>query len=123
MRRRPSRRAFLLAPIHPMSRLREMAPLYWPVLIWGVTALLATLLGLRFGMRLLGVRQDIPFPSIIYGITAPLVQPFYSMLPANERYDAPAVEVASLAAIGVVLTVALIVYTVGRLFVHLTRNR
>lgn len=91
--------------------------------LWGVTALLVTLLGLRFGMRLLGVRQDIPLPGIIYGITAPLVERFYSLFSANERFDAPATEAASLAAAGVVIAVALLIYVAGLVIAHAWRAR
>lgn len=123
MRGRPPRRAFPLAPGRPLGALLELAPRYWPTLVWGVTALIVTLLGLRFSMRLLGVRQDIPFPSIVYGVTAPLAGRFYPFFPANERFDYPAVEVASLAAAGVVIAVALLIYVVGLLIVHVRRER
>lgn len=65
---------------------------------------------LRFGMRALGVREDIPFPGSIYAATGPLVQPFYSMFPVSPRFDHPAVEIASLAAVVAIVFVALAVY-------------
>lgn len=68
---------------------------------------------MRFGMRALGVRPDIPFPALVYSLTAPLAQPFYRFFPAGERFDQGVVEVASLAAVGVVLVMALVVYVVG----------
>jgi uncharacterized protein YggT (Ycf19 family) len=87
-----------------------------PVLaLWGVTGLLLTLLAARFGMRAVGVRDDIPFPTLIYAWTAPLVEPFYTLFPASDRFDYPAVEVASLVAMGAVLALALALYTLALL--------
>lgn len=85
-------------------------------LLWVVAGLAATLFCLRFGMRALGVRPDIPLPGSLYSLTAPWVQPFYRLFPITDRYDRydlPVVEVASLAAAGSVLGVALLVYVVG----------
>jgi hypothetical protein len=75
------------------------------------------LLALRFGMRLLGVRYDVPLPAAVYTFTNPIVQPFYRWFPAPERFDHYAVEWASLAAAGVVVAVALLVYVIGLLAV------
>lgn len=83
--------------------------------LWLVAALPITLLALRFGMRLLGVRYDTPLPGAVYTITDPLVRPFYRWFPAPERFDYYAVEWASLVAAGVVIGVALLLYTVGLL--------
>lgn len=85
-------------------------------LLWVVAGLAATLFCLRFGMRALGVRPDIPLPGWIYSLTAPFVQPFYTLFPITDRYnryDLPVVEVASLAAAGSVVGVALVVFVVG----------
>ena len=75
---------------------------------------MVTLLLLRFGMRVLGVRPDIAFPGLVYGLTAPLVQPFYRFFPLptpyGERFDIAVVEMASLAAAGAVFLVALAVF-------------
>ena len=71
------------------------------------------LLLLRFGMRALGVRPDVPFPGFVYGLTAPLVQPFYRFFPAGERFDQAVIEFASVAAAGLVFAVALGVYVAG----------
>ncbi len=84
-------------------------------ILWYVTAALETALAMRFAMRALGVRDDIPFPHLIYALTAPLVQPFYSFFPVSDRFDYRAVEVASLAAAGVVLAVAVGLYVLGLL--------
>lgn len=83
--------------------------------LWYVTAALETALAMRFVMRALGVREDIPFPHLIYAVTTPLVQPFYSFFPVSDRFDYHAVEVASLAAAGVVLAVAIGLYVLGLL--------
>jgi uncharacterized protein YggT (Ycf19 family) len=85
-------------------------------LLWVAAGLAATLFCLRFGMRALGVRPDIPLPGLLYSLTAPLVQPFYKLFPVTDRYDRydlPVVEVAALAAAGSVLGVTLLVYVFG----------
>jgi len=60
-------------------------------------------------MRSTGVRPDIPFPGFVYGLTAPLVQPFYRFfplpMPYGERFDIAVLETASLAAAGAVFVV------------------
>ena len=85
--------------------------------LWTGAAILVTLLLLRFGMRALGVRPDVPFPGLIYSLTAPLVQPFYRYFPLptpyGERFDIAVVETASLAAAGAVLLAALAIYVLG----------
>jgi hypothetical protein len=80
------------------------------ILLWGVTALVVTLLALRFSMRLLGVRPDLPFPGFVYSVTAPIVQPFYRFFPVSDRFDYYAAEWASLLAAGCVLAAALLLY-------------
>jgi hypothetical protein len=90
-----------------------MFPVYAPVLLWVVTGTIVTLLGLRFGMRLIGVRGDVPVPGAVYAITLPLVERFYAAFPASDRFDYPTVEVASLVAAGVVIGAAAVVYAVG----------
>src|SRR3954470_23283817 len=85
-------------------------------LLYTGAALLVTLLLLRFGMRALGVRPDIAFPGLVYGLTAPLVQPFYRFFPLpapyGERFDIAVVEAASLAAAGAFFLVALAIYVI-----------
>lgn len=71
--------------------------------------LVAALL-MRFAMRALGVRDDIPFPGFVYRSTEPLVQPFYRFFPVSPRFDYHATEVASLVAAGTVAIVALLIY-------------
>jgi len=81
------------------------------------------LLLLRFGMRALGVRPDIAFPGLVYGLTNPLVQPFYRFLPLptpnGARFDTPNIETASLAVAGTVFVVALAIYVIGLVIVRL----
>jgi uncharacterized protein YggT (Ycf19 family) len=92
-----------------------MFPAYGPVVLWVVTGAIVALLGLRFAMRFIGVRGDVPVPGAVYAITAPLVGPLYGAFPASNRFDYPAVEVASLAAAGVVIGVAVVIFTLGLL--------
>ncbi|MBF6613517.1 MAG: hypothetical protein IVW55_10355 [Chloroflexi bacterium] len=84
-------------------------------ILWYTTAALVTALVMRFAMRALGVRDDIPFPHLIYSLTTPLVQPFYLFFPVSDRFDYHAVEAASLAAAGVVLALAVGLYLLGLL--------
>lgn len=103
------------------ARLADLAS--W--LLWVVAGLAATLFCLRFGMRALGVRADIPLPGLLYSLTAPFVQPFYKLFPITDRYDRydlPVVEVAALAAAGSVLGLALVVYVVGLMLFARAQN-
>lgn len=79
-------------------------------LLWLPVSALVTMLCLRFGMRAVGVRDDIPLPSLVYALTDPLVAPFYPFFLADTRLDYPVVEAASLVAAGVVLAIALALY-------------
>lgn len=83
---------------------------FTPIVLWLITGLLVTGLAMRFGMRAVGVRGDVPFPGLVYSLTAPLVEPFYRYYPASERFDFKEVEVASLVAAGVVIAVAMGLY-------------
>src|SRR4051794_7216370 len=78
--------------------------------LWLLAALIVVLLGLRFGMRALGVRDDVPVPGLVYRVTEPLVSPFYRFFPADLRFDYHGFEVAALAAAGAVAGMALLVY-------------
>jgi hypothetical protein len=77
---------------------------------WLVVGLPVLALLLRFGMRALGVRTDVPFPGFLYSVTAPVVEPFYSIFPASPRFDTGVIELASLTAAGLVFAGAVIVY-------------
>jgi len=92
---------------------RAWLPVNLPLLLWTMTGITVTALSLRFGMRAVGVRDDIPLPGRIYALTAPMVEPLYGIFPVSNRFDYPAIELASLAAVGVVLTLALFVYALG----------
>ena len=91
---------------NPQSAIRNPVAL----LFWLVTGLAVAVLAARFGLRLLGVRPDIPFPGFVYSVTAPVVTPFYRLFPVSERFDYYAVEWAALVAAGCVLAAALIIY-------------
>jgi hypothetical protein len=113
VRRRALRRAFTGTPGRSPNVLVDMFPIYAPIVLWVVTGTLVTLLALRFAMRLLAVRGDVPLPGAVYAVTSPLVTPFYGAFPVSNRFDYTAVEVASLAAAGVVIGAAVVVYAVG----------
>lgn len=90
----------------------HLIPGSWPLtrLLWLVAGLLVALLCMRFAMRALGVREDIPFPGLVYSLTAPLVAPFYRFFPVSPRFDLYAVEMASLAAAAVIMGLTILVY-------------
>ena len=113
VRRRAVRRTFSPGTGRPLDTLVEAFPAYAPAVLWVVTGAIVALVGLRFGMRLIGVRGDVPVPGAIYAITAPLVERFYGAFPASARFDYPAVETASLAAAGVVIGAAVVIYALG----------
>ena len=48
---------------------------------WFVTALIATIIALRFALKLLGASPQAEFVGFIYGVTAPLVAPFRGIFP------------------------------------------
>ncbi len=88
-------------------RLSSRLPL---LLLWIASGIIVTMLCLRFGIRAVGVRGDIPLPRLIYSLTAPLVAPFYTFFPVSTRCRYHAVEVASLVAAGVAIAVTLGIY-------------
>jgi hypothetical protein len=90
---------------------------------WLLVGLLVVALLLRFGMRALGVRADLPIPGLVYSATAPIVEPFYRFLPASPRFDTSVVEVASPAAAGTVFAVAVAVYVFCLLAISLFHRR
>jgi hypothetical protein len=91
-----------------------------PLALWLLTGLAVTALALRFAMRALGVRDDIPFPGLIYAVTAPVVEPFYRFFPLQARFDLNAFEFASLAAAGTLMALAAGVYALGLLLARKT---
>jgi uncharacterized protein YggT (Ycf19 family) len=113
LRRRTAHYTSPLAAHRLLPGLLEGLRRYGITVLWAITSILVALLCLRFAMRFVGVRQDVPFPGLVYGVTAPLVAPFYGAFPASERFDFPAVEAASLVAAGAVVGVALLVYVVA----------
>lgn len=114
VRRRAVRRAFTgTAGRSPNVLLVDTFPTYAPLVLWVVTGSLVALLALRFGMRFIGVRGDVPLPGAVYAITSPLVAPFSGAFPASPRFDYPTVEAASIAAAGVVMGAAVVIYAVG----------
>jgi hypothetical protein len=104
------------------EKIRAWLPVNLPLLLWTMTGTTVTALSLRFGMRAVGVRDDIPLPGRIYTLTAPMVEPLYGIFPVSDRFDYPAIEIASLAAVGVVLILALLVYVLGLLTASGKRN-
>lgn len=48
---------------------------------WFVVAVIATLIAIRFVLKMLGAAQQAEFVAFIYGVTAPLVAPFRGIFP------------------------------------------
>ncbi|MBX4188157.1 MAG: YggT family protein [Candidatus Doudnabacteria bacterium] len=48
--------------------------------VWYITGIIETLLGLRFILRLIGANPGAGFVDAVYTITAPLVQPFNNIV-------------------------------------------
>lgn len=86
---------------------------------WLLVGVPAVTLMLRFGMRAVGVRSDVPLPSFVYWVTTWLVTPFYRFFPADARFDRSALEVAALAAAGSIFLAAVGIYV---LFVLIFRQ-
>jgi hypothetical protein len=81
------------------------------------------MLVLRFGMRAVGVRPDVPLPSFVYGVTSDFVAPFYRYFPADARFDRSSLEVAALAAAGAIFLAAVGAYLIGLLLSAALGNR
>ncbi len=64
-----------------------------------MTGITVTALSLRFGMRAVGVRNDIPLPGRIYTLTAPMVEPLYGIFPVSDRFDYPAISAIGVRAV------------------------
>ncbi len=52
---------------------------------WFIIALIATLIGLRFALKLLGASPSAEFVGFIYGVTSPLVAPFRGIFPDSAQ--------------------------------------
>jgi uncharacterized protein YggT (Ycf19 family) len=52
---------------------------------WFVTALISTLIALRFTLKLLGASPQAEFVGFIYGVSAPLVAPFRGIFPDSAQ--------------------------------------
>jgi hypothetical protein len=90
-----------------------------PIIGWLLVGVPTVALLLRFGMRAVGVRPDVPLPSFVYGVTAWLVTPLYRYFPTDARFDRSALEVAALAVAGTIFLVAVGAYV---LFVLIPRK-
>src|SRR5690348_16842239 len=100
-------------------RRQEIIRQLLPMIGWLLVGVPAVTLMLRFGMRAVGVRSDVPLPSFVYWVTTWLVTPFYRFFPADARFDRSALEVAALAAAGSLFLAAVVIYV---LFVLIFRQ-
>jgi uncharacterized protein YggT (Ycf19 family) len=81
------------------------------IILW-VTGLVLALLGIRVILSLLGANQASPFAALIYGLTAPLVAPFFGLFGYTMHYGVVRLEIETLVAM---LVYALIGYGLARL--------
>lgn len=77
-----------------------------------ITGLLLSLLTLRFVLLLFGANRANPFANFIYGVTYPLVAPFYGLFGYTVQYGVARVELESVFA---VIVYALLGYGIMRL--------
>ena len=102
------------------TRISKLLAFAW----WLIVAVVAAMLLMRFGLRAVGVRDELPVPSAVYALTNPLVEPFYRYFPLQDaRFDYHVVEAASLAAAGVVVAVGLALYAIALLLTALLVRR
>jgi uncharacterized protein YggT (Ycf19 family) len=77
-----------------------------------ITGFVLSLLGIRVVLSLLGANEANPFASLIYGLTAPLVAPFFGLFGYTMQYGVVRLEIETLVAMLVYL---LIGYGISRL--------
>jgi uncharacterized protein YggT (Ycf19 family) len=77
-----------------------------------ITGLVLTLLGLRFVFSLLGANQDNPIAQFVYGVTGPLVAPFFGLFGYNFQVGIARFEFETLVAMAIY---ALVGYFVAHL--------
>jgi uncharacterized protein YggT (Ycf19 family) len=89
--------------------------------IWTILAFVEGLIAIRFILRLLGANPDAGFAQLIYGITAPLVEPFVGLF-GTPRFEGSAFEFTSLVAMIVYALLAWVIVKVVLMFFGETRT-
>ncbi|MFY9615401.1 MAG: YggT family protein [Candidatus Dormiibacterota bacterium] len=74
--------------------------------IWFVTSVVTTLIGIRFVLKVLGASLQSGFVTLIYGLTDAMVAPFRAIFPAASGQSST-LDIASLVAIVVYALVGL----------------
>lgn len=83
----------------PMTQVEPATHNYRAVeIIWFLTSLITTLIGIRFVLKLLGASMGSGFVTFIYGLTDAMVAPFRAIFPATSGQSST-LDVASLVAI------------------------
>ena len=84
------RPAVPVTPVAPVASVAPVEPVYVAPynyravqVVWFITALIATMIALRFVLKLLGASPQASFVGFDYGITAPLVAPFNGIFPTS----------------------------------------
>jgi YggT family protein len=91
-------------------------------IIWGVFALLETLLALRFLLKLIGANPDSGFAAFMYGITGPFVAPF-DLLIGTPASGAMSLEITTLIAMGIYALVFWGISYIVRIFTNRPSSR
>jgi hypothetical protein len=87
--------------------------------VWFIAGVILVLLGLRFLLALLGANAGSGFVSFVYGITAPLVAPFFGIFNYNFTAGQARFEMFTLLAM---LIYALIAYGIAKLVTITSRT-
>lgn len=80
-------------------------------LLWLTTAIIVSLIAIRFSLKLLAANPDAAFARAIYQVTESLVSPFTGLLESPTFEGGAILEVASIFALIVYLMVALMLIT------------
>lgn len=89
---------------------------------WFVIALIATLIALRFALKLLGASPQAEFVGFIYGVTAPLVAPFRGIF-ADSAQGFFVFEPSSLVALVIYLLIGWGIVALIKIITSPTRSR
>lgn len=71
------------------------------LLVYYLTGIVLVLLAFRFGLSLLGANRGNAFAALVYGLTAPLVAPFFGLFGHEFQYGVSKFEIETLVAMAV----------------------
>lgn len=93
---------------HPVARAG------WKIesIVYWIGGIIEAMLAIRIVLSLLGANQNNGFAQFIYGVTYPLVAPFYGLFGTNFQYGASRIELEAIVAM---IVVAFITWAVAGL--------